>query len=130
MSYTEIPEISGNVYTIDFSEKNIINEKYFFSNSENDSSYNLVLNFDDNYKNKQFTTVFLFKEYGKINIIKVKNKNIPFHLKEEPIKEEPTKTSSSIQYTKQTMDISIDNNNNINILSVIKKYYLETQTQT
>ena len=124
MSYTEIPEISGNVYTIDFSEKNIINEKYFFSNSENDSSYNLVLSIDDNYKNKQFTTVFLFKEYGKINIIKVNNKNIPFHLKE------PTKTSSSIQYTKQTMDISIDNNNNINILSVIKKYYLETQTQT
>ena len=127
MSYTEIPEISGNVYTIDFSEKNIINEKYFFSNSENDSSYNLVLSIDDTYKNKQFTTVFLFNEYGKINIIKVDNKNIPFHLKEEPTKTSSIQYSSSIQYTKQTMDISIDNNNNINIFSVIKKYYLETQ---
>jgi len=123
MSYIEIPEISGNINTMDFSEKNIINEKYFLSNSENDSSYNLLLSINDNYKNKQFTTVLLFNEYGKINIITVNNKNVPFHLKEEP-----TKISSTIQYTKQTMDISIDNNNNINIFSVIKKYYLETQT--
>lgn len=117
MSYIEIPEISGNVRTIDLEGKNIINQKYFIIYSENNNNYELKINEDKS--NMQFTTIFLFNNYSKINKCIVNRKeNFPFYLKEEP-----AKVDSTIKYTKQTIHISIDNNKNINILSSINKYY-------
>ena len=122
MSYIEIDGISGNLIDFESRGEEIINKKFLFNNLTNEN-YSLKINIGEK-KNSHLTTSFLFASNSKVNNFIINEKtNVPFFNKENKTRQDENGIDLSIKFLKQIIEINIDQSNNINIFSIIKKYY-------
>lgn len=132
MSYIEIDGISvdgisvdgisGDLIDFESRGEEIINKKFLFTNLTNEN-YSLKINIGEK-NNNHLTTSFLFASNSKVNNFIINEKtNLPFFNKENKTRQDENGIDLSIKFLKQIIEINIDQSNNINIFSIIKKYY-------